>query len=205
MGKGLFIVFEGPDGSGKTTLTQAVFNVLQRIGVDSVLTREPGGTPISEKIRSIILDRDNAAMTDKTELILFAAARSQHINEFIFPAIDAGKIVICDRFHLSTRAYQGHGRGYPLDLISSLDEIAVGKLRPDATFMIKVSAETAQSRLKQTGKIPDRIEQSDADFYSRVRNGYLKEAEGYPNLVMLDGEMNIESLCDIAIKKILSL
>ena len=199
------MVFVGPDGSGNTTLTQAVFNVLQRIGVDSVLTREPGGTPISEKIRSIILDRDNAAMTDKTELILFAAARSQHINEFIFPAIDAGKIVICDRFHLSTRAYQGHGRGYPLDLISSLDEIAVGKLRPDATFMIKVSAETAQSRLKQTGKIPDRIEQSDADFYSRVRNGYLKEAEGYPNLVMLDGEMNIESLCDIAIKKILSL
>lgn len=205
MPKGLFVVFEGPDGAGKSTLAKSVFDALTASGTDCIMTREPGGTPVSEKIRSLILDPLNSSISHRTELILFAAARSQHLDELIFPALEAGKIVICDRFNISTYAYQGYGRGFSLTDIDELNEFVVGDFFPDITFMINVDLETAKSRLKQTGKALDRMEQNDDGFFTKVRDGYTETAIGYPGIVNLDGNLTIEELRSSAVDKILSL
>ena len=181
---GVFIVFEGIDGSGKTTQINMLYkNLLQRSNNKSsnsdkiLLTREPGGTATSEMIRSILLNPANDKLYARTEALLYAAARSQHVEEKIKPALSLGKIVICDRFVDSTLAYQGYGRGQDLDFLEGLNQLATDGLKPDLTILMDLSVSAALDRLnsRQNGGIKkDRLESEHASFYERIREGYLK-------------------------------
>lgn len=171
MGKGIFISIEGTDGSGKTTQINLIKDYLSGKGQDVVITREPGGTEISEKIRSIILDPKNKEMCKITEMLLYASSRAQLVYELIKPEIKAGKVVICDRFIDSSIAYQGYGRGIKLDYITEVNNVALDGVMPDLTFFFDISPEAAlKRRLASSG--PDRIEQEDLDFHIKVYEGY---------------------------------
>jgi dTMP kinase len=174
---GRFITFEGVEGSGKTTQIQMLSDHLEGLGVDHLLTREPGGTPIGNQVRRIVLNPDFREMTPACELLLYAAARAQHIEQVIRPALADGRLVLCDRFTDATLAYQGYGRGLSLDLIRSLHELEVLSLKPDLTLVFDIDARAAlkRARARDTGG-PDgesRFEQEDVAFHERVRAGYL--------------------------------
>lgn len=187
--KGLFLVFEGIDGAGKSSQLLRTKSYLEGRGADVVTTREPGGTAISEKIRQLLLDPANNAMNDRCELLLYGAARAQHVAEVIAPAIEAGKIVLCDRFSLSTTAYQGYGRGLDLSLLEAVNRTAVAGVEPDCTIVVDVSAETGAKRVSiSRGKPQDRLEREKSDFFCRVRQGFLTEAKKNPKIVVVDGE-----------------
>ena len=156
MNRGLFITFEGPDGSGKTTQIKMLAQHCAERGFDVVLTREPGGTPISEKIRNIILDPGNIEMAGTTEALLYAASRAQHVSQLIIPSIEQGRIVLCDRFVDSSIAYQGFARGLG-DGVRVINEFATLGIRPDLTFFFDVDPETAHARNVASGK-SDRLE-----------------------------------------------
>ena len=177
MGRGLFITFEGADGSGKTTQYRLFAQFLREKGYDVITTREPGGTEISEKIRSLILDPDNSEMTDMTEAFLFAASRTQHVSQLIKPAVEAGKIVLCDRFMDSSIAYQGYARGLG-DCVRQINEVAVMGMQPDLTFFLDLTPEEGRKRNIKAGKA-DRLEKQDMDFHDRVYEGYKQLAEIY--------------------------
>ena len=172
-----FITFEGIEGSGKTTQIQMLSESLEERGVDHLLTREPGGTPIGDAIRKVVLHPAHSAMSATCELMLYAAARAQHIEQLIRPAIQEGRLVLCDRFTDATRAYQGHGRGLPLELIERLHTLEVLSLRPDRTLLFDIDAATALERARERDhtKDPDetRFEQETLAFHERVRAGYL--------------------------------
>lgn len=170
MKKGLFITFEGIDGCGKTTQLHKVKEYLENSGYDVVVTREPGALNIGQKIRNILLHAEET-VSDGCEMFLFLADRAQHVETFIKPALEKGKIVLCDRHTDSTIAYQGYGRGQDIELLRNLNNIAVNGLFPDLTFLYDISADIAQKRV---GNEKDRMESSSADFYNRVRNGYLE-------------------------------
>ncbi len=177
---GKFVTFEGPDGSGKTTQIKRVAEVLRDRGYEVVLTREPGGTKISEDIREILLDPKNS-MSDRTEALLYAAARAQHVEELIIPALREGKIVLCDRFTDSTLAYQGYGRGISLALLETVNKLAIGDLKPDLTIILDIKPEEGltrirDKRLKDSNTTEDRIEQETLEFHERVRSGFLNLA-----------------------------
>ena len=184
--RGVFIVFEGIDGSGKTTQINMLYenllrhNILRNMSANSdyiVLTREPGGTATSELIRSILLNPANDKLCDRTEALLYAAARAQHVEEKIKPALSLGKIVICDRFVDSTLAYQGYGRGQDLDFLQGLNQLASSGLKPDLTILMDLPVRVALDRLsnrQSSGIKKDRLESEDTSFYERVREGYLK-------------------------------
>lgn len=180
---GVFIVFEGIDGSGKTTQINMLYDNLLRHKNKSansdhiLLTREPGGTVTSELIRSILLNPDNDKLSARTEALLYAAARAQHVEEKIKPALSLGKIVICDRFIDSTLAYQGYGRGQDLDFLQGLNQLATGGLKPDLTILMNLPVKVALGRLnnrQNSGIKKDRLESEATSFYERVREGYLK-------------------------------
>ncbi|MCU0610124.1 MAG: dTMP kinase [Chitinispirillaceae bacterium] len=195
MSRGLFIAFEGIDGCGKSTQLALAAAALKRDGYAVLTTREPGGTPIAEKIRSLILDRDNHAMADRCELLLYAAARAQHVQERIAPALAQGIHVLCDRFHYATFAYQGYGRNLPLDLLATVNECATGGILPDLSFIFDISVSTASARLSAMNKPPDRIEALGDGFFSRIAEGYRLLARKYPDTsVLLDGEQDAEAL-----------
>lgn len=170
MKKGLFITFEGIDGCGKTTQLHKVKEYLENSGYDVVVTREPGALNIGQKIRNILLHAEET-VSDGCEMFLFLADRAQHVETFIKPALEKGKIVLCDRHTDSTIAYQGYGRGQDIELLRNLNNIAVNGLFPDLTFLYDISADIAQKRV---GNEKDRMESASADFYNRVRNGYLE-------------------------------
>ncbi len=174
--KGIFISFEGIEGSGKSTQASLLSKYLSEKGYETVLTAEPGGTSIGEKIREILLSIDNKNMTSMTELLLYNAARAQHINELIIPALQKGAFVITDRFTDSTYAYQGYGRGISLDLLDKIDSIATNNLRPDITILLDLDVEVGLMRNKGINKI-DRLELEDIEFHKKVRTGYLVLAE----------------------------
>ncbi len=180
--KGIFITFEGIEGSGKSTQAQLIRDLLIGMGFEVVLTREPGGSPIGEKIREILLDSSNREMEAMTELLLYEASRYQHVAEVIRPALDDGKIVICDRFFDASTAYQGYGRGIKIDTVNKLNLIATNGLRADLTIVLDLPVEEGLRRL---GRRPDRIEGEKAEFHERVRQGYLKIAESEPERVKL--------------------
>lgn len=183
---GKFIAFEGPDGAGKTTQMKKAGERLTARGFDVVYTREPGGTSISEKIRQILLDPANREMVDKTEALLYAAARAQHVEELIRPAVGAGKVVLCDRFTDSTLAYQGFGRGIDRDLLRLVNDMAVGGMFPSLTIILDIEPGTGLSRISETrlgeqgqpGK--DRLEMESIEFHRRVRDGFLTLAGEHP-------------------------
>lgn len=170
MQKGLFITFEGADGSGKTTQLDNVKAFLEQKGFDVVVTREPGALEIGQKIRNILLHHDGI-VADRCEMFLFLADRAQHVETFIKPAIEEGKIVLCDRHVDSTIAYQGYGRGQDIQLLKDLNKMAVNGLTPDLTLVFDVSTEVAQERV---GSEKDRMESAGIEFHKKVRNGYLE-------------------------------
>ncbi len=194
MSNGMFISIEGTDGSGKTTQINLIKDYLKGKGRDVVITREPGGTGISEKIRSIILDPENKEMCKITEMLLYASSRAQLVYNVIKPALKTGKIVICDRFIDSSFAYQGYGRGIRLDYITKVNKVAMDGVMPDLTFFFDLSPQTAlKRRLASSG--PDRIEQEDIDFHMRVYNGYKSLAQLYHDRIKtINAERSVEEI-----------
>ncbi len=194
-----FITFEGIEGSGKTTQIQLLSNRVEELGIDHLLTREPGGTPIGDQIRNLVLDARNTAMTPTCELLLYAAARAQHIEQVIRPAIEAGRLVLCDRFLDATMAYQGYGRGIRHDLIDALHGLETLSLRPDLTFLFDIDAgvalERARGRESAAATQLTRFEQEDLAFHERVRAGYLEMARQEPGrFVIVDARGSIEAV-----------
>lgn len=171
MKKGLFLVIEGPDGAGKTTVTEKVVDLLKSQGYDLIHTREPGGIEIAEQIRSIILDPANTAMDGKTEALLYAAARRQHLVEKIVPAVAAGKIVLCERFLESSLAYQGYGRQLGFEDVLAINRFAIGEFAPNKTFYLDVDEKTGLSRVESRGN-KDRMDGESLAFHQRVVDGY---------------------------------
>ena len=173
MQKGLFITFEGPEGAGKTTVIAEIDKRLENIGMETVLTREPGGIRISEKIRSIILDNAHQEMDGRTEALLYAAARRQHLVERIIPALEAGKIVLCDRFVDSSLAYQGHARGLGMDEVMSINEFAIEDMMPDLTIFFDITPEEGLSRIEaNAGREQNRLDNETLQFHQNVYEGY---------------------------------
>jgi len=200
---GLFIVFDGIDGCGKSTQLDRAAERLAKDGCTVVKTREPGGTEISEKIRTVILSSDNGAMVDECELLLYAAARAQHVREKIEPALKKGAMVLCDRFDSATLAYQGFGRNIPFSLLETINAIAAGGVKPDLTFIFDISVDTAFARLSAMKKSHDRVEASGREFFSRVAEGYRTLALKNPaKVVLLDAELPVEDLGERVFKKI---
>ena len=189
----LFITFEGVEGSGKSTQIQRLTKSLTIEGVSVLATREPGGTPISEQIREILLEREHYQMFDNTELLLYAAARAQHVTECIVPALARGRNVISDRFADSTTAYQGYGRGLDIGLIHLLNRVATRGLIPDLTIVLDVPVEIGLGRLM--GR--DRLEAENLEFHQRVREGYLAIAKEEPSRVeVINAEQNPQQVHD---------
>lgn len=176
---GRFITLEGSEGSGKSTNLALIHQQLQAAGLDVVLTREPGGTPLAERIRDLLLDHRNTAMHSDTELLLMFAARAQHINEVILPALERGQWVLCDRFTDATYAYQGAGRGIDEGRIAQLEQWVQGDLRPDLTFFLDLPVEIGLARAGERAEL-DRFEREQIDFFERVRQGYLAQAARHP-------------------------
>lgn len=186
---GLFVTFEGIDGCGKSTQAKKLFTRLKKLGYEVILLREPGGTKPSEKIRRILLDRA-LDINPVAELFLYQAARAQITREKILPALEKGRIVICDRFFDSTTAYQGYGRGLDLSAIARLNDIAADGLSPDVTYIFDVDYKTSLTRRDRT---PDRLEKEKKAFFGRVRKGFLDIANKR-RVVLLDGKLDIETL-----------
>ena len=181
MKKGLFISFEGPDGSGKSTQIKLLAKFLSERGIDFILTREPGGTSIGEKIRSIILDPAGTEMSGRAEMLLYAAARAQIVDEVIRPNIEAGKIVLCDRFVDSSYAYQGCGRGLG-DAVIHVNQIAVGEFMPDLTILLDIDPVKCFGRKRKSAS--DRIEAETIAWHTEVYKAYLELAAKYPDRII---------------------
>ena len=183
--RGVFISFEGIDGSGKSTQILRLKSLLEGKGFSVIFVREPGGTLVSERIRPILLDKGSAGMKPEAELLLFEAARAQIVREVIEPALFRGEIVICDRFFDSTVAYQGYARGIDLDTIHKLNDFATGGLEPDITFLLDLPVEDAVKRQGKRGE-KDRMELEGVAFMQKVRDGFLTHASSKDRMVVLD-------------------
>lgn len=193
----LFITFEGPDGAGKTSVLKAVAEQLQQ-NYPVMTTREPGGIEIAEKIREIILNPAHTAMDDRTEALLFAAARSQHFFEKVEPALQEGKIVLCDRFIDSSLVYQGIARGLGVEEVLAINEFAIGKRMPDATILFDLPAEVGLARIQATRQ--DEVNRLDAEslaFHNEVRSGYLQIAEENKNRIhIVNADQKLEQVVE---------
>jgi dTMP kinase len=201
-----FIAFEGSEGSGKSTQADRVATHLQRCGVPSILTREPGGTPIGETIRELLqFAPHNSSMTPETELLLFEASRSQLVREVIKPALERCVCVIADRFFDSTTVYQGAARRLDREMIDRLNGFAVGNCIPDITFVLDVDAVTAEARIRHQPRRADRMEQQPDEFYERVREGYRQLAAQEPHrIVLIDGSRDAGEIENEVWKKLCS-
>lgn len=181
--KGTFITFEGCEGAGKSTQIRLLSQYLAELGKECVVTREPGGSAISEAIRAVILDGKNTAMTDECEALLYAAARAQHLSDTVLPALEAGKTVLCDRYIFSSFAYQGYGRGLDMDFLRAVNSFALQGHMPDITLFLDIPPRSAFER-KHGADQNDRIEQAGEAFHARVYQGYLRLAEEYPGQIV---------------------
>lgn len=197
MKKGLFITFEGADGCGKTTQMDLLAEYLKNNGKEVLLTREPGGKGLGEKVREILLNYDGD-VSDRCESFLFLADRAQNIDIIVNPAVEEGKIVLCDRHIDSTVAYQGYGRGLDIERINMLNNLATNGHKPDLTFVFDIDVETS---MKRVGKEKDRMESAGIDFHNRVRKGYLELAKQEPKRIkVLDATKSIEEIHNEVIK-----
>ena len=195
MKKGLFITMEGPDGSGKSTQIELLKEYLEEEGYEVLITREPGGTVISEAIREIILNKEYTEMSSVTEMLLYASARAQLIAELVGPAIDNGKAVISDRFVDSSLVYQGMARGLGVDTVYEVNKLAIGKYMPDVTFLLDLPAEVGISRKKDQKEL-DRMELESLDFHRKVAEGYRQMAEKFPERIKtIDATLPIDEIC----------
>lgn len=191
----MFITFEGIDFCGKSTQVELLKKYLEENGKKVLVIREPGGTEISEKIRDILLDKKNNLMIPETEILLFSASRSQLVREKIAPSLKQGFFVLSDRFHDSSTAYQGYGRGLSIESILKIHEVAIGNNVPDITFFLDIPVSlAAERRAKKNNDELDRIELSDDGFYERVRQGYLQLAKKEKRFRVLDGTMKIDEI-----------
>lgn len=181
--KGTFITFEGCEGAGKSTQIRLLSQYLAERGKECVVTREPGGSAISEAIRTVILDGKNTAMTDECEALLYAAARAQHLSDTVLPALEAGKTVLCDRYLFSSFAYQGYGRGLDMGFLRAVNSFALQGHMPDITLFLDIPPRSAFER-KHGADQNDRIEQAGEAFHARVYQGYLRLAEEYPGQIV---------------------
>lgn len=199
---GLFITMEGTDGAGKTTQIKLLEEYLLKKGFKVVCTREPGGTPISEKIREIIIDKNNSEMTDITEAFLYAAARAQHVDEVILPTLKEGGIVISDRFVDSSVVYQGFARSIGERLIKNINKYAVGELEPDITFFLKLKPEDGLKRKKEQAEL-DRLEAEKFSFHQRVYDGYVRLSKRCKNRIqVIDALKSVEEIHNDIVKGI---
>ncbi|MBB6218707.1 dTMP kinase [Anaerosolibacter carboniphilus] len=192
--RGLFITIEGPDGSGKTTQMKKIEEYFTAKGYEVVITREPGGTRIGEKIREIILDKNHVEMDNITEALLYAASRAQHVAEVIKPAVENGKIVICDRFVDSSLVYQGVGRNLGVALVEGINQVAIQGIMPDITFLFKLSPQIGIQRKFSQGN-EDRLEREKIDFHRRVFEGYMQLEALYPQRIRgIDASRTIQEV-----------
>lgn len=202
---GKFIVFEGPDGSGKTTILNKVNEILISKGYKTNLLREPGGTFISEKIRDIIIDNENINMDAKTEALLFAASRAQLVSEKIKPLIDAGEIILCDRFVLSSLTYQGVGRGLGIEEIKTINDFATGGLKADLTVFFNIDYKDALIR-KRANFTADRLENEEFDFHKKIFDAYLDMAKlCQDEICEIDASKSIDEVSKSALDLILNI
>ena len=191
--KGLFIVMEGPDGSGKTTQINLLKEYLEEAGYECLITREPGGTVIGEEVRQLILNPEHKEMSPVTEMLLYAASRAQLVHEVIGPALEEGKIVISDRFVDSSIVYQGIARKLGISTVSAVNAPGIGIYRPDGIFFIDLS-EAEGLRRKKEQKNLDRMEQEGIDFHHMVSEGYRKVLSGRPEVMKIDGGRSIDTI-----------
>lgn len=191
--KGLFIVMEGPDGSGKTTQINLLKEYLEEAGYECLITREPGGTVIGEEVRQLILNPEHKEMSPVTEMLLYAASRAQLVHEVIGPALEEGKIVISDRFVDSSIVYQGIARKLGISTVSAVNALGIGIYRPDGIFFIDLS-EAEGLRRKKEQKNLDRMEQEGIDFHHMVSEGYRKVLSGRPEVMKIDGGRSIDTI-----------
>ncbi|USK59904.1 dTMP kinase [Peribacillus asahii] len=194
MNRGTFITLEGPEGAGKTTILQLLGAALEKEGHRVVVTREPGGIPIAEQIREVILNKENTAMDSRTEALLYAAARRQHLVERIIPALEQGMIVLCDRFIDSSLAYQGHARGLELEEIYSINTFAIADVMPDITLYFDIEPEEGLKRIQANNhREVNRLDLETIDFHKKVREGYqLIMNRWKERFVLLDASQSLE-------------
>ena len=196
--QGKFITFEGIDGCGKTSQIQLAQAYLKQKGFRVINTMEPGGTEIGVQIREILLNQKNHRLVQESEMLLYLADRIQHLQEYILPALERGLLVLCDRYHDSTVAYQGYGRGLDLNLIHSIEEKAIKPYAPIVTFLLDIDPKLALDRTEKKYKEKnqkDRLEKESKEFFQRVKDGYLKLAEIFPErFVCLDGSKPKEQI-----------
>ncbi|HQH50557.1 MAG TPA: dTMP kinase [Candidatus Cloacimonadota bacterium] len=201
--KGLFVTFEGIEGSGKSTQMKMLAEKLEELGRPLLLTREPGGPPIAESIRALLLDPGNKEMLRETELLLYSASRAQHTGQWILPALRQGKIVLCDRYYDSTIAYQGAARNQNLDFIAVLTRFSTFNTVPDITFLLDLPVEEGFARIGH--RKLDRLEQEDRSFHERVRQQYLLLAKEQPGrFVVLDATLPPQELHKLIINQVLT-
>lgn len=193
---GKFITLEGIEGVGKTTNREYIRSLLQQAGKPCVETREPGGTPLGEALREMLLEHNHAGMSSDAELLMMFAARAEHLNKVILPALEAGNNVLCDRFTEATYAYQGGGRGINDKKIAELENWVQGELRPDLTLILDAPVETGRDRAGRRSA-PDRIEKEQNDFFERVRQTYLQLANHYPHrIAVVDASVALKQVQD---------
>ncbi len=202
MAKGIFITFEGVDGSGKTTVSKAVYEKLKNSGIDCIYTREPGGIEIAEKIRDIILNPEHTMMDAKTEALLYAASRRQHLVEKVLPAIEKGQVVICDRFVDSSIVYQGFARKIGMDEVREINEFAIEGYYPNKTIFLDLDEKTGLKRIESRA-FKDRLDQESLDFHQLVSEGYnyIKE-NNKDRLIFVDASNTLEVVINDAYNKV---
>ena len=193
MKKGYFIVVEGPDGSGKTTVCNLLAAKLKEEGKQIVHTREPGGIDIAEQIRNVILDPKNEAMDGKTEALLYAASRRQHLVERVIPSIEEGKIVLCERFVYSSLVYQGYTRGLGIDEVFAINKFAIGDMMPDLVIYLDVDEKVGLSRVDSRGN-KDRLDGESSQFHKRVVEGYKLIKERFKDFKIVDASRDVDTV-----------
>lgn len=202
----MFITIEGPEGSGKTTAVDTAVEELKKMGYQIVRTREPGGTPIAEQIRNVILDKNNVAMDQRTEALLYAASRRQHLVEKVWPALKEGKIVICDRYLDSSLAYQGGARGLGVDNILQVNSFATEGTFPDLTLLFDIDPEIGLARIAaNANREVNRLDLEKIEFHNKVRNTFLELAKRYPErFVVIDASQSRENVAKKTLETMLS-
>ena len=196
MKKGLFIAFEGGEGAGKSTVLDKIYNWMKDENIPCIKTREPGGIKISEQIRSVILDNNNTEMDERTEALLYAAARRQHLVEKIIPALNEGKVVLCDRFIDSSLAYQGYARGIGMDEILEINKFAIGEYMPNLSIVFDLAPSEGLKRINiDNNREVNRLDNEKIDFHNKVREGYYKILEkDKDRIVKIDASKSIDKV-----------